>query len=411
MNRILRESSSPSDIDSRKREFLRKVGQRKRLEGLFLFVTSRCNSKCRTCFYHASLNDGRDLGFAEIERLARTAPQFNSLWLSGGEPTMREDLPEIIELFYARCGIKAVNFPSNGLLPDRLEQMVERLVGSCPKLELHVNLSLDGFGFTHDAIRGVPGGFRKTLRTLERLRRRYAGNARVVVNVASVVTPENVGELYELGAFLLERDLVGAQVFEVPRGNPLDPGTQGLTSAEMRAFHAQIYPLFGVQADRLFKDFGTVGRHVAKAFYLGFIRFLQERQIENMDGPHDWGMACTAGQTTLVVDHDGQFRSCEMRPPIGNVTDFDCDVGAIMQSDRMRREIAAIGGGYRANCWCTHACWLMSSMKFSPRTLLWRLPEACVRAQRMHRRAAALPRVDPERLARYEASLAGGAVE
>ena len=29
-------------------------------------------------------------------------------------------------------------------------------------------------------------------------------------------------------------------------------------------------------------------------------------------------MACTAGQTTLVVDHNGRFRSCEMRPIIGD---------------------------------------------------------------------------------------------
>jgi MoaA/NifB/PqqE/SkfB family radical SAM enzyme len=283
------------------------------------------------------------------------------------------------------------------------------MLADCPNLEIRINFSLDGLGATHDAIRGVPGGFRKTLATLERVRRRYAGNPRVVVNIASVVTPENYDELYDLAAFLLERDLVGAHVFEVPRGEPLDPTTQNVTPPEMMALYDRLFPLFEQHAERLFADFGRVGRPVAKVFYLGFLRFLQELQHANMAGPHDWGMACTAGETTLVVDHDGQFRACEMRPPIGKLSDYDFDVSAVMRSAAMRREIEAIGGGARANCWCTHACWIMSSMKFSPTTLLWRLPAACARAHRLHRPGFQLPHIDPARLARYEASLVEGA--
>lgn len=397
------------DVAHRKRAFLRDVIQRKRLEGLFLFVTSRCNSKCRTCFYHASLNDGRDLEFADIERMANSAPPFTKLWLSGGEPTLRDDLVEIIALFYERCGIRVVNFPTNGLLADRAEQMIEQLLARCPNLELHVNLSFDGIGATHDAQRGVPGSFQTTLRTLERLRRRFGGQARVVINVATVMTPDNVDEAFELGAFLLERDLVGAHVFEVTRGDARDPSTKSLSSQRIRELYDQLYPLFEVQADRLFRDFGLVGRRVAKAFYLGFIRFMQDMQGSNVDGPHPWGMACTAGETTLVVDHDGAFRACEMRPPIGNLRDYGFDVRAVMQSEAMRQEIEAIGGGERANCWCTHGCWIMSSLKFSPTTILGRMPAAYLRARRLHQPGFRLPHLDPERLARYEAGLAARA--
>ena len=69
------------------------------LESVFLFVTSTCNSLCRTCFYWDELNQGRDLSFAQIESLSRTAPKFHKLWISGGEPFMRKELAEIIELF------------------------------------------------------------------------------------------------------------------------------------------------------------------------------------------------------------------------------------------------------------------------------------------------------------------------
>ena len=47
-----------------------------------------------------------DLTFDEIKKISETAGQFNRLWISGGEPTLREDLPEILELFYKNNHIK-----------------------------------------------------------------------------------------------------------------------------------------------------------------------------------------------------------------------------------------------------------------------------------------------------------------
>ena len=47
---------------------------------------------------------------------------------------------------------------------------------------------------------------------------------------------------------------------------------------------------------------------------LAALRFVHELQLSNMEGPCPWGMECTAGTTTLVLDHDGDFRACEMRP-------------------------------------------------------------------------------------------------
>jgi Fe-coproporphyrin III synthase len=61
------------------------------LDTLIFFVTSTCNSKCRTCFYWKELNAHDDLTFAEIERVSETMPPFREIWLSGGEPTLREE--------------------------------------------------------------------------------------------------------------------------------------------------------------------------------------------------------------------------------------------------------------------------------------------------------------------------------
>ena len=81
-------------------------------------------------------------------------------------------------------------------------------------------------------------------------------------------------------------------------------------------------------------------------------------------------MDCTAGETTLVIDYDGRFRSCELREPLGNVKDYDCNVQRIMQSDVMKKEVGAIGHGYKANCWCTHGCFITASLIFNPRKMI-----------------------------------------
>src|SRR4026208_1713524 len=86
---------------------------------LFLFVTSRCNSLCRTCFYFDKLNSPDDLTFDQIDRLSATAPAFRKLWISGGEPMRRDELGEIVELFVRRNGVRNLNLPTNGLLPKQ----------------------------------------------------------------------------------------------------------------------------------------------------------------------------------------------------------------------------------------------------------------------------------------------------
>lgn len=362
--------------------FLRKLVRRRKLEGVFLFVTSRCNSKCRTCFYAQEKQTGADLTFDEIRRLSETAPTFDKLWLSGGEPFLREDLVDLIALFHKNNGIQSINLPTNGLLGERIEAEVARLLDVCPTLTVHLNYSLDGLGAAHDRQRGVPGGFAKTIATMERTKARFAGHPRVHQNVASVVTTENVDELVDLGRYLFKRFRLAAHFFEAARGDTRDPELGRATRDRLERLHRELLPLYLAMADRLFAELPAGGRHLAKLYFIGVMQELYRLQRANVAGPCPWGMDCTAGETTLVIDHDGGFRSCELRPRIGNVRDYGFDLSAVCRSVAMREEIAAVGGGEKANCWCTHGCWTLSSMKFSPKKLAYEVPRAYLAARR-----------------------------
>ena len=350
---------------------LRDRRRRRQFNSLFLFVTSRCNSLCRTCFYFDKLNSPDDLSFAEIERMAATAPPFRKLWISGGEPMLREDLAEIVELFVEGNGVRNLNLPTNGLLAKQTFRTIDRLLERCPELSIDLNFSLDGLANTHDAIRGVPNNFTRSLACLEEADRRYQGARRLRCNVVSVITSENYRELVELGVRILGDDRADGHYFEVIRGAAPDGSLKVVPLEELRALHRRLMPLYRRYAAKLFGHLPALVRQLATVYYLGNVRFHFEWHERCLEGPRPWPMPCTAGETTLVVDHNGAFRACELRGVVGRLQDYDFDVGAALRSAALGTEVGAIA---QAGCWCTHSCFLQDSSKFSTRVQLFHLP-------------------------------------
>jgi MoaA/NifB/PqqE/SkfB family radical SAM enzyme len=371
-------------------QYAKSVFRPKQLDSVFLFVTSSCNSLCRTCFYWDELNKGHDLTFEQIERISTTAPEFHKLWISGGEPFLRKDLAEVIELFYRNNGMRHVNLPTNGLLPKKLESVVGQLLDRCPELVIDLNFSLDGLANTHDAIRGVPNNFEKTLATVHLAEQLWETNQRVRRNIVSCITAENYKELVELGLKMLAETASDGHYFEIIRGDPMDPSLKKIPLDELEALHSKLMSFHERYADKLFAHLKQPSRALATAYYLGNIKLHFDIHQRNHYSNRAWPMECTAGQTTIVIDHDGHFRSCELRPKLMRLQDFDFNLTAALNSDAMKQEIAAIPG---AKCWCTHACFVHTSTKFSPKVLLFTIPWAYLR-HRWHR----LPQITADEL-------------
>jgi organic radical activating enzyme len=109
------------------------LGRKKKLGTVIFFVTSICNAKCRTCFYWEELNQRGDMTWDEIRKLAFSMPAFSDLWLSGGEPMLRRELTDIIHLFHTHNGVRWVNLPTNGLLPERTAEWTARISEENPE--------------------------------------------------------------------------------------------------------------------------------------------------------------------------------------------------------------------------------------------------------------------------------------
>ena len=103
------------------------------LHDLRISVTDRCNFRCTYCmpkeiFGRAYKFLGRDelLTFEEIERLARVfvAHGVQKVRLTGGEPTVRRDLPKLIEMLAGIEGLRDLTLTTNG---SRLREMAPGL--------------------------------------------------------------------------------------------------------------------------------------------------------------------------------------------------------------------------------------------------------------------------------------------
>jgi Fe-coproporphyrin III synthase len=346
----------------------------KKLHTVIFFVTSRCNALCRTCFYWEELNQKGDLAFDEIKKLSETMPPFCDLLLSGGEPSLRGELPQIVNLFYKNNGIKRIYFPTNGLKPQRIKELVERILEENELLEVYLNNSIDGLPETNDRIRSVPGNFKRSLETIRlarALKPRFGH--RLQVNVNSVICAENYEELIELGRFFLENERLDYHYFQIIRGDPLDKSLKKVPTEELRNLYSEITKIQHVYAQRQAENRGAVEGWIRKSVYAAVFNFHHQTQFNNYTNNTPWPMPCTAGETSVVIDYNGNIRACEIRGSLGNLRDYGCDFQTFWNSKIRSDEIDSIA---KDKCFCTHICFLHDSMRFSPRVRFWELPKS-----------------------------------
>ena len=131
-------------------------------------ITGACNLRCRHCFMSAPHAKHGAPSHEEIMNVADQLAECGvfSASLTGGEPLIREDFPEIIDALNAR-GIALTTIYTNGWLVE------EALLDALEQKGVHPSfqLSFDGIGW-HDFLRGVPGAEEKTIAALKLLQRR-----------------------------------------------------------------------------------------------------------------------------------------------------------------------------------------------------------------------------------------------
>lgn len=122
-------------------------------------MTRRCNLTCIHCYAHArTVADSDELSTQEGKALIDDLAAFGSpvILFSGGEPLMREDLPELAEYAVSK-GMRAVISTNGTLITPQMARTLKEIGLS------YVGVSLDGMEDIHDHFRGKKGAFKASL--------------------------------------------------------------------------------------------------------------------------------------------------------------------------------------------------------------------------------------------------------
>ena len=321
------------------------------LEMVLFYITMRCNAKCKHCFCAEDLNIGLpEFSLEEIEKIAQSMPRIRLLVLTGGEPTLRQDLPEIFRIFARHDKAETILINTNGLKPKKIAEMAVELKSEFPNTGLEIQVSLDGLEATHDEIRAVPGNFKKSIDTLGRiyaLKNQYPG---LNAHALTVICDKNYGELVALNDFLREHiDPDFHQGFEMVRDVEKTAWNipRKIKESNVGPPNMDLPPLDAfphIAAD--LKTINDRGPYRANAYHIHNLA-----QLKMIETGKEQFKCVTAGQSVAVVYTTGDVAHCEFTLPFANLKDHDFNFEELWLSDaayKRRKQITT--------CHCTHGC-------------------------------------------------------
>ncbi|QTA88009.1 12,18-didecarboxysiroheme deacetylase [Desulfonema magnum] len=161
-------------------------------------ITRRCNLKCVHCYAHAKdIPFDNELSTEEGKHLIDDLAGFGVpvLLLSGGEPLVRKDLPELAAYAVGK-GMRAV-ISTNGTLITR------KMAGTLKEIGLsYVGISVDGMEEVNDRFRGVRGAFRSALDGIKNCK-----EAGIKVGLRFTINKFNAAEIPKIFNLLEDMDI------------------------------------------------------------------------------------------------------------------------------------------------------------------------------------------------------------
>jgi len=299
-----------------------------KLHEVWIITNFECNMACRHCYtYERVAGDRRRIGKDALLAMMEECRGLGAevFYLTGGEPLLREDLPELIEGATRRS--RAILFTNGTLVTPRWAEILshyrERLV---------VQVSLEGPDEESNEVLRGEGSFARAMEGIRILLR-----AGIRVGISSTPTPRTALRVPELTALLAEMSegKHGVDyhhiIYVVHAGNAREGDTSRLTAAEL------IDVVTGCkEAVREAKRKGVRTR----------LRITNDKIFEAIatNGPRK--DMCGAGYTILGINADGMLHPCAttMHDTSFNLGNLLSDRGEYIPGElgRLWRESAAV---------------------------------------------------------------------
>ena len=338
------------------REYLEKIEltEKKNSENAnktaFVYITNRCNAKCEHCFYWDELNKQVDeMTLNDYEVLATNFKNdVNQVIITGGEPFLRKEIDQISKFFLNNKNIHSLNFITNGVLPERIEEKIENIMKYASRnTRILVNVSIDGLEELHDKIRRVPGIFKKCLDTIERLKKIKKKYQNLQISALTTLSKDNIFQFRDLNNFI-ENEIKIYQRINIIR-SPIT-GAFGLKEevAELSFNPEWVKPfdLLELNDDQHREVLDYFMNNESWRDYHKFVLYYSYYIKKNKKKFFD----CSAPNDNLVVYPNGDLAFCEYTKTFANVKN------AKKFSDFFNNEEANKFRKYLKSCSCDHPC-------------------------------------------------------
>ena len=271
----------------------------RRVTYLRVSLTNRCQLACTYC----TLPDEPTtvLQPQEVEHLIEVCARrlgFRKVRLTGGEPTLRRDLPDIVSRLSAIAGLREVALTTNGMLLDRrakelAEAGLHTVNVSCDTLDPARFEALTGGGKLEDVLEGLRAA-------------REAGieNRKINAVLQADITDEEVEAFVELSA----REDVEVRFIE---HMPMDSERIGSERIDPRVVLTRLGERFGCEPLPTRANGGPAERFAVGAARIGFIHAMSNPFCDRCN--------------RLRVTAEGKIRSCLL-------TGGEVDLLAVMRS-------------------------------------------------------------------------------
>ncbi len=261
-------------------------------------ITYRCNNKCRFCYAYSPYRESGEMTTEQIKRVIDIIvddAHVPSLSFTGGEPTLREDLFELIAHGRER-GLR-VNLITNGRrCADK--KFVQSLVDAGLNSS---QVSIEGpDAETHDYIVGIPGAFDQTVQGIKNLK-----DTDIYTHCNTTICSPNVDRLEELVDF--HADELGMTYFSM--NMVIYTGTAAKLRDELQI---------------TFSEIGDIVRRVKKRANKKGIQFVWYAPTPVcLFNPIAHGLGakhCAACDGLISVDAEGGLLPCSsFSEPVGNL--------------------------------------------------------------------------------------------
>ncbi len=329
---------------------------------LIFFITSKCNARCRHCFFWREINKSEtQLTLPEIEKVAKSVPHLLALSLTGGEPFLRDDLAEIASIFSRFTSIANLQIPTNGLLTEQIFKTSQKILEQCRQdIRITVAVSLDDLDERHDAIRQVTGIWDKAIETIKQLKELEKQFSNFSVSSCITINRDNQERVGELVDFIKNKLKVKEAGVNLIRSEVKDMSLKEVDLKYYNDIHFKVREDFLKRANQQPKP-SIIDRILSSRQYLG------SRLISKIYSEGHYITPCYAGNLLAILRENGDIYPCEMlSSKMGNLRDFDFNLKKLWFS-KSAKEVR--GKIKEMKCFCTYECAMTSNTLFNPRHL------------------------------------------